>query len=97
MTPMPQKNAPINIRQVGNGFVVTADSRVDKYEVRPDEDTQVFQTLAALTEFLAAHFTHRCTGVISDPLPTQAAELADMKCTDAAGVMPLKPGADGRL
>jgi len=56
--PMIDKNTPINIRNVGNGFVVTPAlwGRDVVTSASSDSDTLVFETLANLQQFIAGHF-----------------------------------------
>lgn len=80
-------NAPVSIRQVGNGFIVTPDTCVDRFEATLYSDTMVFQTKAALFMWLDEHFSHRCASVEVDYVPT--GDLASAGSSE-------KPGADGR-
>lgn len=52
------KNTPINIRNVGNGFVVTPAlwGRDVVTIASSDSDTLVFESLANLQQFIAGHF-----------------------------------------
>lgn len=59
-----EKNHPIMMRQVSNGFEVCQSGfRRDDTE---DSKTVVFQTFEELTIWLAKHFSHRTTTVKTD-------------------------------
>lgn len=57
----------LNIDQTANGYIVT--EVVGRDEVTLFCDAHVFPSQAALFEYLARHFTHRCTSVAMDPAP----------------------------
>lgn len=92
MTPFPRKNDPIEITQVGNGFIVrpSADA-YDRGCIRPIADTLVFESLTGLTEWLGEHFTHRKGSVRNDYL----LELVQAGPEDMSGVTSELLGVEG--
>ena len=63
---MIEKNAAIEIRQVGNGFHVRRPSDLRTERMTADEDVLVFQSMRALQDCLEDHFTHRQHYVTGD-------------------------------
>ena len=60
------QNVPLNVRQVGNGFVVEPSYQSFRDRVIMDTEIRVFQSYAELEDFLAGHFDHRDTKLTSD-------------------------------
>lgn len=59
MSDIEQKRTTIlEIEQVANGYIVTPQDRY-RDRARSSGDTHVFQTFAALAEFMGQKFTHR--------------------------------------
>jgi hypothetical protein len=57
---MIERNAPVEIRAVGNGYVVTpayVHSRVGT-TLAPDDDTMVFESQPSMLQWLSKHFDH---------------------------------------
>jgi hypothetical protein len=62
-----QYPAPLEIRQVANGFVVTEVGRRDRQGFDPIlDESQVFQTFAELVSYLADHLSWRAGNITSD-------------------------------
>ena len=59
--PTISKNAAVEVFQVANGFLVKLPRNI-----QPIEASMVFQSFAALSEWMAQHFSHRYTGVKND-------------------------------
>ena len=59
------KNDPICIRQVSNGYTVETFTVAD--HAIPDNDLLVFQSFAELVNYLEEHFSHRGREVLIDP------------------------------
>lgn len=58
------KNASVEVYQVTNGFLVKLPTTRGDYA--PIEAAMVFQSFAALSDWMARHFSHRNTGVPND-------------------------------
>ena len=59
-------NAAVEVYQVANGFLVKLPNMMTRGDYQPIEASMVFQSFAALSAWLALHFTHRDVGVKSD-------------------------------
>lgn len=59
-----QKNELIEIRQAGNGILVT--QYINGGRVPDKENIMVFQTMAELISWLPTHFTHRRCVILPD-------------------------------
>ncbi len=55
---------PVEIRQVGNGFVMMPSSF--RGDIVSDDERVVFQSFAGLVDYLSEHFDHRNVVVTSD-------------------------------
>lgn len=70
------KNDPIEISQVGNGFIVRRPYDIrhgDRMMIAFDE-MLVFRTMTELQQWLAEHFTHRAHPKLVDLMPPAKAE-----------------------
>ena len=77
------KNDPIEVSQVGNGFIVRPSLRTPGMMIA-EESQLVFQSYAGLAEWIGQHFDHRAQEIAKD---THNAEITG----DEAG----RPKASG--
>lgn len=61
-----QKNAAVEVLQVANGFLVKPPHSYARGENQPIEQSLVFQSFAALSGWMAEHFSHRDMAVKND-------------------------------
>ena len=59
-----KENDPIEIRTVGNGFIVAP--RIGPMVAILDSETKVFRSMNELCRFIEGHFSHRGQGLESD-------------------------------
>ena len=59
-------NAAVEVYQVANGFLVKLPHMMMRGDYQPIEASMVFQSFAALSAWMAQHFTHRDAGVKND-------------------------------
>jgi len=64
--PTISKNAAVEVYQVANGFLVKLPNVMTRGEYQPIEDSMVFQSFAALSAWMAQHFSHRDACVKND-------------------------------
>lgn len=64
--PTISKNAAVEVFQVANGFLVKLPHNMARGDYQPIEASMVFQSFAALSAWMAQHFSHRDTGVKND-------------------------------
>ena len=59
------KNDPIEVSQVGNGFIVRPSLRTPGMMIA-EESQLVFQSYAGLAEWIGQHFDHRAQEIAKD-------------------------------
>ena len=59
-------NAAVEVFQVANGFLVKLPYSMTRGDYQPIEASMVFQSFAALSAWMAQHFSHRDAGVKND-------------------------------
>lgn len=60
------KNAAVEVYQVANGFLVKTPHSFSRGDQPSIEASMVFQSFAALSAWMAQHFTHRDASVRGD-------------------------------
>lgn len=64
--PVIQKDVVVEVYPVTNGYLVKLPHDTRRGEYSAIESSLVFQSFAALSSWMAAHFSHRDTGVKND-------------------------------